>query len=438
MVSKSSQNLERKSAQDPFSMHTVYTLPRTVQWHVEQRMPEAIEAALRRELATVADAFAKSGLDFVELVTMSYKNSPNPDVVVEFGDTEYEQITYLGRLLSKLFGDLRAADEFDTKELSGNAAARAIASMLRNNLCLNNREFDALKESLAVQVKRDIPASALKPAETRPDRSDWAGLLEGADGPLPLLGPQTMHSIDVLIATVFARAPWMNHPLTKIWSLMKVHQGNGLRFPPLLLYGPGGTGKSMLARLIAEASATPSLEMDGSAGSAGFRIAGVEIGWSSARIGEPLRFIAEQRCANPIMVLNEVDKAVGGTTSSSGVSTSLVNALLPLLDPHSAQQFRCPASQLVCDMSRINWILTANDVSALSQPFLSRLELIHIPSLTEQQYIQALDVLCPNDELLIQHLHHLIAEEWRNPNFSLRTLARAIQRLRTSEQPVLQ
>ncbi|WP_421749948.1 AAA family ATPase [Cognatishimia sp.] len=169
-----------------------------------------------------------------------------------------------------------------------------------------------------------------------------------------------------------------------------------------------------------------------------FRIAGVESGWSSARIGEPLRFIAEQQCANPIIVINEIDKAVGGATSSSGTSTSLVNALLPLLDPHSAQEFNCPASQLVCNMSRINWILTANKLSGLSQPFLSRLELIHVSSLTEEQYLLALDALCPDDQLLRDYLRRLIANDWGNPNFSLRALARATQRLQSGPQPMLQ
>ena len=45
-----------------------------------------------------------------------------------------------------------------------------------------------------------------------------------------------------------------------------------------MAHGPGGTGKSMLASLISDAAGVPSHEMDGSAGSAAFRVAGLEAG----------------------------------------------------------------------------------------------------------------------------------------------------------------
>ncbi|MFY0597903.1 MAG: AAA family ATPase [Cognatishimia sp.] len=269
MVATSSQNFARDRAQNHFPKHTVYTLPRSVQWHVEQRMPDAIQAALRDKITAVIDAFAKAGLDFRNLVTVNYQNATSPDITLDFGEARYEQMSDLGRLLSELFDDIRAADMFDTKALGRNAAERAILSMLRDNLRLNKQEFDVLRDELTVDVKRDVPASALRHTDAKRDRSEWADLLERGDGPLPLLGPQGTHSVDELVATVFARAPWMDQPLTKIWSLMKAYHGEGLRLPPILLHGPGGTGKSMLARLIAEVSSTPSLEMDGSAGSAG-------------------------------------------------------------------------------------------------------------------------------------------------------------------------
>lgn len=90
-------------------------------------------------------------------------------------------------------------------------------------------------------------------------------------------------------------------------------------------------------------------------------------------------------------------------------------------------------SGLVCDMSRISWLLTANEIKELSQPFLSRLEVIHVPALTEDQYVQALDVMCPEDDVVRETVREFIADEWHRPEFSLRLLARVVARLRSEK-----
>jgi hypothetical protein len=90
---------------------------------------------------------------------------------------------------------------------------------------------------------------------------------------------------------------------------------------------------------------------------------------------------------------------------------------------------------LVCDLSRINWLFTANHLEGLSQPFLSRLEVIHIPALTETQYLQAVEVMCPDDDLVRETAQRFVREEWRRPAFSLRLLARTIQRLSADQRP---
>lgn len=202
-----------------------------------------------------------------------------------------------------------------------------------------------------------------------------------------------------------------------------------VHYPPVLLYGPQGTGKSSLADLIATHAGTAMTEIDASAGAAAFRVAGVEAGWSTRRIGEPLRLIADTGCPNPMVIVNEVDKAVGGVRSSGGTSSSLPNALLPFLERGTAGKFHCPASGLVCDMSHISWILTANSLEGVSAPLRTRCELIEVPALTEADYVEAAEVMLPHDQMALNAVCELIARNYKTPGFSLRHVARAAERL---------
>lgn len=416
--------------------HTVYTLPRELEWHALQRMPEIVECELQTVISEVADAFVSAGLVFQQIVMLSCRvGSRRAEIDTDFGTATMPQLHALGGRLADQFEFPDLASRFKLGGLNRTQSMQGINLMLERALTLDDFVYDKrLREQEAV-VRETVPPHLIRPPLKKHNRADWHDELGAGDGALPLCGPLDQHGVDTLIAEVFAKAPWMNAPLLRIWKLMKAKADNGLRFPPILLHGPGGTGKSMLARLISNASGVPSHEMDGSAGAAAFRVAGVESGWAGSRIGEPLRFIAESRCPNPIMVINELDKATGGARTDKGTETSLINALLPLLDPHSADSWRCPASGLVCDLSRINWLFTANHLEGLSQPFLSRLEVIHIPALTETQYLQAVEVMCPDDDLVRETAQRFVREEWRRPAFSLRLLARTIQRLSADQRP---
>jgi ATP-dependent Lon protease len=416
--------------------HTVYQIPRSVTWHVERRLPAAVAEALASKIAGLQELFQTAGCDFRTIVALDFSSGQRePKISLDFRGVDIAQIQSLGRTLSETFGDEYVGSILDRSTLSRTAATRAVTSMLSDHLRLSTTTHDELEAALTAEVRAKFPTST----GHQPSRRDaeFFAQLETADGPLPLAGPTDMHQIDELIAAVHAQAPWLNRPLMRIWSLMKMSLGTGTLMPPILLWGPGGTGKSVLARLIAEAAQLPALELDASAGAAAFRIAGVEAGWSTARLGEPLRFIATHRCPNPMIIVNELDKATSGARVASGGSTSLINALLPLLDRQSATHFRCPASGLVCDMSQISWALTANEISGLSQPFLSRIEVIHVPALDERQFVQALHLMCPDDDAVRDAVRKFIAEDWHRPEFSLRLLARVIARLRSENEELV-
>ncbi|OUD10456.1 hypothetical protein BVC71_02865 [Marivivens niveibacter] len=421
----------------PARTHTVYTIPRDLTWHATQRMPAVIETALQSKISELCMLFCEAGLYFDPLVSLTFcPDEMGARVTCDFSHVAVEPLKQLVFQLAKRFEhDLKVANYLVAEDADRGALEYHIQSLIQQQLVLLKPHYQRLLRKQEDIARREIPPHLLATAARKNDRSDWVSELEVGEGALPLGGPTDHHGIDELIADVFAKAPWMDAPLRRIWDLMKTSSEGGLGFPPILLHGPGGTGKSMLARLISEASGVACHEMDGSAGAAAFRVAGLEAGWAGSRLGEPLRFIGAQRCPNPIMVINELDKATGGARSDKGAESSLINALLPLLDPHSAASWRCPVSGMVCDMSRINWVFTANQLDGLSQPFLSRLEVIHVPALTEVQYMQAVEVMCPNDELVRETARRFVQEEWRRPQFSLRLLSRTIKRLSADQRP---
>lgn len=105
---------------------------------------------------------------------------------------------------------------------------------------------------------------------------------------------------------------------------------------------------------------------------------GSQKGWSNAEPGQLINMLLTDRVANPVVVVNELEKA-GSAMSSKGQVFDLAAALLPLLEPTSAQRWTCPYFKLPFDLGWINWIITVNDHKVLSAPLLSRCPPIHVP-----------------------------------------------------------
>ena len=196
-----------------------------------------------------------------------------------------------------------------------------------------------------------------------------------------LAGPETAESVYELAAALHNEAPWLDKVSTSIMNQGLAHVaagGIGLRFEPLILVGPPGCGKTHFSRLVSEFARTPREIIDVGAGGAGFRIAGVEHGWSSARSGVPVELITETAVANPVIVVDEVCKAGGAMNSNDRSPTSLTTSLLQLLERTSAEHFTCPFLRTRLDLSHVNWILTANYEHQIPAPLLDRCQVFRV------------------------------------------------------------
>ncbi|WP_233352071.1 AAA family ATPase [Pseudogemmobacter humi] len=132
--------------------------------------------------------------------------------------------------------------------------------------------------------------------------------------------------------------------------------------------------------------------IDVGGGSAGFRISGTEKGWGAEQPGIPVETILATRVANPIMVVDEIDKARTAYGTRSG-STSITTSLLQMLEPGTARHFECPFYRIPFDMSRVVWVMTANDADTIPEPLRDRSRLFVLPKLSAADAVAHFDLL---------------------------------------------
>ncbi|WP_339080611.1 AAA family ATPase [Pseudomonas sp. TMP9] len=112
----------------------------------------------------------------------------------------------------------------------------------------------------------------------------------------------------------------------------------------------------------------------------GAALAGSESFWGNSQPGQLFNLLASQQNANPMVMLDELDKA-GGDERFDPLA-----ALHTLLEPAAARNFvDLSVRDLAINASHVNWLATANDLERLSKPILSRFSVLHIPAPSADQ-----------------------------------------------------
>lgn len=212
------------------------------------------------------------------------------------------------------------------------------------------------------------------------DRSDVAMLkrYEKLSEPIRLVQIPEMAQILSMQKQLLSEFPWAEDAVELAFSGLKAARGHGatrLRFSPILLVGGPGTGKTRFATRFAHMLNTPVCYIN----MAGMRdtmlIKGSTRGWASARPSRVVEVLAIEAVANPIIILDEVDKARPGMGNGGDPQA----ALLDLLEPENASKYMDQYIMAPCDLSHCLYIATANTLETIPEPLMTRFRPVLFP-----------------------------------------------------------
>jgi ATP-dependent Lon protease len=173
---------------------------------------------------------------------------------------------------------------------------------------------------------------------------------------------------------------FINEMLLPALALSHIRK-TGLHIPPVVFVGSPGVGKTMFVSELAAVFDLDFERLNLETSQSSMELVGASRGWSNAQPGNLFRWLGRVETANGIFVLEELDKS-----DTQHSRYPVTNSLLQLLEKTTARVFSDQSlPELKLDITKINFLFTANTVEGISEPILSRVHVVDIPDLTAEQ-----------------------------------------------------
>jgi ATP-dependent Lon protease len=156
-----------------------------------------------------------------------------------------------------------------------------------------------------------------------------------------------------------------------------VHGMLARRAPILCLIGLVGTGKTTLAKSIAEAMGRKFIRIPFGGLSDALDLRGQSRVRPDAEIGLILKGLRYAGSRNPVMLLDEIDRV------AEHARGDIMGVLVELLDPEQNKAFTDHYLDFPFDLSEVLFVATANNTTNISTAVLDRLEVIQMPSYSD-------------------------------------------------------
>ena len=165
--------------------------------------------------------------------------------------------------------------------------------------------------------------------------------------------------------------------------LAVIKQRGDFKSPILCLYGPPGIGKTSLGRSIAKAMGRKYVRVSLGGVHDEAEIRGHRRTYIGSMPGRIVKSLIKCGTANPVFVLDEIDKVTQQTINGDPTS-----ALLEVLDPEQNNTFHDNFVDLDFDLSKVMFIATANSIGTIPAPLRDRMEMIEMSGYITEEKIE--------------------------------------------------
>ncbi len=159
-------------------------------------------------------------------------------------------------------------------------------------------------------------------------------------------------------------------------------QLDSFRAPILFFVGLAGTGKTTFAISIAEALGKKFVRIPFGGLSSALDLRGQSKTSPEAEPGMIIRALRRAGAKNPVILLDELDRITPESRAA------IMGVLIELLDPEQNANYTDYFIDYPVDLSQVLFVATANNTNNISTAVMDRLEVIQMPSYTDEEKIQ--------------------------------------------------